>query len=134
MEIENKLYFTQVNDLNQSISCNKLSLNSKTTKYILLRSRYGKEDNSLYYIKIGNIDPDRIGNNCSKQSTKFLGLHSYENLTRWQHNAAVRRKVSISIHKFGIMLWFDIQCTWWFIVLWSHMDQWNWSIFAWFQI
>jgi len=76
---------------------NKLSLNSKKTKYILLRARNRREDLSRYSIQIGNIELDRIGNNCNKQATKFLGMRTDENLT-WKHHIAVlKRKVYIAL-------------------------------------
>jgi len=63
----------QVNRLYQCFCSNRLSLNSKKTKYLLLRARHGREDLSRNSIQIGNIELDRIGNNCSEQSTKNLG-------------------------------------------------------------
>jgi len=59
----------QVNDLYQLFCSNNLTLNSKKTKYIWLRPIHRREDLSRYSIKIGNIELDRIGNNCKEHCT-----------------------------------------------------------------
>ena len=83
--------------INGSALILKLSLNSKKSKYILLRPRHRREDISRYSIQIGNIELHRIGNNCNAQSTKFLGIHIDEYLAWKHHSVAVKRKISIAL-------------------------------------
>ena len=86
----------KVNGLYQWFCSNKLSLNSKKSKYSLLTPRHRRGDVSRYSIQIGNIELDRIGNNCNEQSTKFFDTHIDENLTRKRHIAAVKGKMCIA--------------------------------------
>lgn len=85
------------NELYQWFCSNKLSLNAKKTKYIVLRPKHMKGDLSRYSITIDSTKLDRIGNDCIEKSTKFLGMHIDENLTWKQHIAAVKRKVSSTL-------------------------------------
>ncbi len=74
----------QINCLYQWFCSNRLSLNAKKTKYIVIRPKHVKHDLNQYSIHINNTLLERIGNDCPEKSTKFLGMHIEENLT-WKH-------------------------------------------------
>ena len=84
----------QANALYQWFCANKLSLNANKTKYIVIRPKHMKECLSQHSIHIGNTELDRIGNDCSAQSIKFLGMYIDENLTWKKHISEVTKKVS----------------------------------------
>ncbi len=84
----------QINDLYQWFCSNRLSLNAKKTKYIVIRPMHMKCDLNQYAVHIGNTVLDRVGNNCQETSTKFLGMHIDENLTWKQHITEINKKVS----------------------------------------
>ena len=64
---------------------NKLSLNAKKTKYIVIRPNHVKCDLSKHDIFIKNTKLNRIGNDCEEKSVTFLGINIDENLTWKSH-------------------------------------------------
>ena len=73
---------------------NKLSLNAKKTKYIILRPQSKKCAVENKNIIIDGVSLERIGNDCVANSTKFLGICLDENLTWKHHTASVNSKIS----------------------------------------
>jgi len=71
---------------------------------------------------MGNIELDRIGNNCNEQSTKFLGMNINENVTWKHHIAAVKRKVSIALFCVKHVLPQDSLKTLYFALIHPHLS------------
>jgi hypothetical protein len=96
----NKLYGDankQINNLFEWFCSNKLSLNAKKTKYIVIRPKYLRGDLGKFTILINDIALDRIGNDCKEKSVKFLGINLDENLTWKYHITQVNKKVSSAL-------------------------------------
>jgi hypothetical protein len=96
----NKLYGDankQINNLFEWFCSNKLSLNAKKTKYIVIRPKYLRGDLGKFTILINDIALDRIGNDCKEKSVKFLGINLDENLTWKYHVTQVNKKVSSAL-------------------------------------
>ena len=53
-----------------------------------------RDDLSRYDINIGNTQLSRIGNDCHKTYSKFLGMYLDENLTWKTHMNEINKKVS----------------------------------------
>jgi len=66
-------------------SSNRLSLNAKKNKYIVLRPKHLRRDLGAWTKRINGIALDRIGNDCIEKSTKFLAIYLDENLT-WKYH------------------------------------------------
>ena len=66
------------------LKANKLTLNVSKTKYILFRSTQERLDLSQLNIQIGGQSVERFGNNCTRKSFKFVGIHLDEFLT-WEY-------------------------------------------------
>jgi hypothetical protein len=84
----NKLYDDaniQINNLFEWFCSNRLSLNAKKTKYIVLRPKHLRGDLGAWTLRINDIALDRIGNDCTEKATKFQGISLDENLT-WKHH------------------------------------------------
>ncbi len=77
---------------------NKLSLNPKTTKYILLRTPKHTCDVKELKMEIDKIPLSRIGTNCEEKSTKFLGVHLDEHLSWIHHLKHVNKKISMALY------------------------------------
>ena len=87
----------EINQLYNWFCANRLSLNAKKTKYIVIKSKYKNCDFEKYSVSIGNTVLTRIGNTCKEESIKFLGIHIDENLTWKYHLKSVNSKISRSI-------------------------------------
>ena len=84
----------EINSLYMWFCANKLSLNAKKTKYIILRPQSKKCAVENKNIVIDGVSLERIGNDCVANSTKFLGICLDENLTWKHHTASVNSKIS----------------------------------------
>ena len=89
-ELANK----QINDLFEWFCSNKLSLNAKKTKYIIIKPQNMKCDLTNVSIKIKGTCLERIGNDCNEKTTKFLGMYIDENLSWKHHLSQLNKKVS----------------------------------------
>ena len=72
---------TEIQKLFVWFCSNRLSLNAKKTKYLVIKSPQQQCDLSNLYITINEINLERIGKDCKEQSTKFLGVYIDENLS-----------------------------------------------------
>jgi len=84
----------QINNLFQWFCANRLSLNAKKTKYIIIRPHQKRCNLTGLQISIDSTILNRIGNDCEEKSIKFLGVIFDENLTWKFHIAHVNTKVS----------------------------------------
>ena len=82
----------EINSLYMWFSANKLSLNAKKTKYIILRPQSKKC--AVEKKIIDGVSLERIGNDCVANSTTFLGICLDENWTWKHHTASVNSKIS----------------------------------------
>ena len=73
---------------------NRLSLNSKKTKYIVIRSPFIKCDFSGLNLFINGASLSRIGKNLKEESTKFLGISIDEHLSWKYHIEQMNNKIS----------------------------------------
>ncbi len=115
----------QINELYRWFCANKLSLNAKKTKYIMIRPKHKKYDLKQFSMHIDNIPLDRIGNDCIDKSTKFLGMHIDENLTWKHHITEVNKKVSralFSIKQVKHVLPIDSLRTLYYSLIYSHFS------------
>ena len=85
---------TQINSLFEWFCSNKLSLNAKKTKYIVIRPRHLRTDLTERSISINGTMLEQIGNNCKENATKFLGIYLDEHLTWNHHVTQLNKKVS----------------------------------------
>lgn len=85
---------TEINNLYKWFCANKLSLNAKKTKYIVIRPKYRQCSFENKNVFINGTPLQRVGQNCTDTSVKFLGLCIDEYLT-WQHHIKhVNSKIS----------------------------------------
>ena len=84
----------EINSLYMWFCANKLSLNAKKMKYIILKFYFKKCSVENRNLSIDGVSLERIGNYCVSKSTKFLGICSDENLTWKHHIANVNSKIS----------------------------------------
>ena len=84
----------EMNSLYMWFCANKLSLNAKKTKYIILKPHSKKCSVENRKLSIDGVSLERIGNDCVSKSTKFLGICLDENLTWKHHIANVNSKIS----------------------------------------
>ena len=84
----------EINSLYMWFCANKLSLNAKKTKYIILKPHSKKCLVENRKLSIDGVSLERIGNDCVSKSTKFLGICLDENLTWKHHIANVNSKIS----------------------------------------
>ena len=74
----------EINKLYNWFDANKLSLNAKTkttTKYLLLRTKHKSCSFVNKSLLINGIPTNKIGNDCTDSSVKFLGISVVEHLT-----------------------------------------------------
>ena len=88
----------EMNNLYSWFCANKLSLNAKKTKYLVIHSQYHKADFTNLDITIDNSTLTRVGNGENEKSTKFLGVWLDENLTWKNHINHVGNKISRAIY------------------------------------
>ena len=84
----------EINNLYQWFCANKLSLNAKKTKYLVIRGPHSKCNFNNLQVKIGDTPLCQIGSNFEEKSTKFLGLHIDEFLTWKFHITHINAKIS----------------------------------------
>ena len=87
----------EINNLYDWFCANKLSLNAKKTKYIVIRPPYLKCDLVNLYIKINGVCLDQIGKHTNEHSIKFLGVHIDEHLSWKNHLNHINNKISRSL-------------------------------------
>ena len=86
-----------INRLYEWFCANKLSLNAKKTKYIIIRPANVKLDLTDHSIFIGGTKLSRVGTDCAEVSTKFLGVVIDEALS-WKHHVTnVNSKIARAI-------------------------------------
>ena len=73
---------------------NKLSLNINKTKYIIFRSPQRHKKLEHYKLKLLGKEIERVGNDMTNKSIKFLGVHMDEHLTWKSHISYVNKKMS----------------------------------------
>ncbi len=113
-----------VNELYDWFCCNRLSLNAKKTKFIVIRPKHKKQGLGPFSINIRDTRLDRVGNDCLEKSTKFLGIHLYENLSWKQHITEINKKVSralFSIKQVKKLLPLESLRTLYFALIHSHL-------------
>ena len=94
------LYDTINNDINKMhtwFCANRLSLNAKKTKYIVIRPKHKSCDLTDKQLVINDVPLCRIGTGCKETSTKFLGILLDEHITWKQHVSLVNSKISRAI-------------------------------------
>ena len=86
-----------INRLYEWFCANKLSLNAKKTKYIMIKPANVKLDLTDHSIFIGGTKLSRVGTDCAEVSTKFLGVVIDEALS-WKHHVTnVNSKIARAI-------------------------------------
>ena len=65
---------TEIQKLFVWFCSNRLSLNAKKTKYLVIKSPQQQCDLSNLYITINEINLERIGKDCKEQSTKLVSI------------------------------------------------------------
>ena len=72
---------------------NKLTLNISKTKYILFRKPSMKVDFNDFELRIDNCSIERIGQDCTESSFKFVGVKIDEFLQWKDHITSVKSKL-----------------------------------------
>ena len=85
---------TEINKLYTWFCANKLSLNAKKTKYIVIRPKHKASTFANKHILINGIPLNRIGNHCADSSIKFLGISIDEHLSWQKHLSQVNSKIA----------------------------------------
>ena len=78
-------------------SANKLFLNARKTKYMIISPPNVKLDTSSLSIHVGDNEIERVGTNYNDKFIKFLGICLDENLTWKYHIHNIATKVSRSL-------------------------------------
>jgi len=86
-----------INGLYEWFCANRLSLNAKKTKYIVIKPSHTKLNLTEYNIFIGGTKLSRVGTDCAEVSTKFLGVVIDEFLSWKQHISNVNSKIARAI-------------------------------------
>ena len=86
-----------INRLYGWFCANRLSLNAKKTKYIVIRAPHIKYDLTDHDILIDGVKLTRVGMDCEETSTKFLGISIDETLSWKNHIANLNSKIARSI-------------------------------------
>ena len=84
----------EIDSLYMWFFANKLSLNAKKTKYIILRPHSKKCSVENRKLIIDGISLERIGNDCVSNSTTKFVICLNKNLTWKHHIASVNSKIS----------------------------------------
>ena len=94
-ELYNKINL-ELHSISEWLRANKLCLNTKKTKYIIFRPciNYRLADN--YHVQIDDQNIERIGNNQSTKTFKFLGLNIDETISWKTHIGLLCNKISRS--------------------------------------
>ena len=87
---------TELEAMNHWFIANKLCLNVKKTKYIIFRPNNAHSIPQDLEIKINGQSVERIGNNTTNKTFKFLGIHIDENITWKSHINYICSKISHS--------------------------------------
>ena len=84
----------EINNLYEWFCANKLSLNAKKTKYIVIRAPHFNCNFEHLKVSIKNTELCQIGTTFEEQSTKFLGIYLDEFLSWKHHIHHVNNKIS----------------------------------------
>ena len=82
-ELQNKVNLELKNALNW-FNANKLSLNTKKTKYMIFKGKNMDDISENFNIRINNSVLGKIGDKCETKSYKFVGVLLDENIS-WDH-------------------------------------------------
>lgn len=85
---------SEINNLFQWFSSNKLSLNADKTKYIVIRPHQRRCNLNELNIHIRDTNLNRVGKNCSDTALKFLGLYIDESLSWKKQIAHINTKIA----------------------------------------
>jgi hypothetical protein len=84
----------EINNLYVWFCANKLSLNAKKTKYIVIRGQHTKCNFTNLKVLIKDTPLQQIGMDFDEHSTKFLGIHIDEFLSWRYHVTNINNKIS----------------------------------------
>ena len=84
----------ELSKISDWFKCNKLTLNTSKTKYMLFRNKQKPVNFATHEIVIENQVIERIGQGCSETSFKFVGIYLDEFLTWEPHISNVLTKLS----------------------------------------
>ncbi len=87
----------EINKLYNWFCSNRLCLNARKTKYMIIRSQRNKCDLTGHNVYINDIAISRIGNNLTKETTNFLGIYFDEYLTCKHHLKYTNNRISSSL-------------------------------------
>ena len=79
-ELQNKVNLELKNALNW-FNANKLSLNTKKTKYMIFKGKNMDDISENFNIRINNSVLGKIGDKCETKSYKFVGVLLDENIS-----------------------------------------------------
>ena len=77
-------------------NCNKLTINAKTSKYILFKHPESHVHVSNLYI--GNSSITRVGSTCTEKSVRFLGIWIDEQLSFSGHIDKLKSKLNSGLY------------------------------------
>ena len=104
---------------------NKLTLNTSKTKYMLFKEKTQKVDISNLKVTIDGEDIERIGEKCSEEAFKFVGIYIDENLSWDNHISYIRKKLggaTYALAKLRNLLPSNIKITIYNSLFKSHME------------
>ncbi len=84
----------EANKLFNWFCANKLSLNAKKTKYVVIKPPHKSYNFDNLSVIINDTEITRIGNDCVETSMKFLGIYIDESLSWKMHIANINCKIS----------------------------------------
>jgi hypothetical protein len=84
----------EINNLYDWFCANRLSLNAKKTKFIVINGLSKKCDFTNKTVSINETPLTQIGNDFDEQSTKFLGIHIDESLCWKYHPKHINNRIS----------------------------------------
>jgi hypothetical protein len=84
----------EINNLYDWFCANRLSLNAKKTKFIVINGLSKKCDFTDKTVSINETHLTQIGNDFDEQSTKFLGIHIDESLSWKYHLKHINNRIS----------------------------------------
>lgn len=84
----------ELDNMNEWFRANKLCLNVSKTKYIIFKPSVRPRNNYHQSLKIDNQTIERIGNDMTTKSYKFLGIHIDETISWKDHIKKICNKIS----------------------------------------